>query len=1106
MPSRLKPADIKRTCGFQAYQRGMSYWKQGRVDGLKLVDQAATMVLSAQVNGSDEIAYKTHIEILEYDEGDNEIVGECSCPVSVDCKHVAATLLAYLHDGAETTTSDPSIQVGQWLESLRELRAQRAPATIDGGTEGNAYQLLYQLEPSEERNDPYTVHLNTLKARRLKRGGFGKPSQFPLEKASETYYSNDFLGANDRDIAQLITNARNFYYFSYSTNYKIKREMGELALRKMLASGRCHWRNLKHGAIRIGAERELEFQWTEIGDGSQLEYKVEPPVAELFRVEDFWYVDLENNEIGRLKHPHIDAEQLETLLGAPLVPNEQLPEIGRTLALEFPEFNIEEPVELGLEHEQVHDLKPVPILKLQRLDDQNQPQGMRQYVAGLHFQYGDCRTPALPWEATSRVVEGQTIFSIVRQQTEEQEALTLLEGCDLQPIESNNQSQTNQWRFNSNSEEHGAEFWFDFIHHNLPRLESAGWKVEYDEDFNLSFAEVDQWQGELEETNNEWFALNLGIEVNGQTINLLPILVDFLSAAESPEALRASLQARDSFLVELKPGHWLKIAAGRLAPIFETLIELFEKDPLNTSGELLISRAEALQLGDFLNDPTLRWRGAEEMRQLAAKIRHFDGIQDIEVPESFNAELRDYQKTGLNWLQFLRSYGFNGILADDMGLGKTAQTLAHLCVEKAAGRLDKPALIVAPTSLVGNWVRETAKFAPQLKVLALHGKDRTLDFPRIPEHDVIVTTYPLLRRDQSLLNEIGFHIVVLDEAQYIKNPRSQTAVAAFNLKSRHRLCLSGTPVENHLGEFWSMLHFLMPGFLGTLEQFRQRFQLPIERQEDTSRRKQLRHRIAPFIMRRTKSQVATELPEKTEIIVNIGLSGKQRDLYESIRLSMDSKLQEEIGKKGFARSQIMILDALLKLRQTCCEPRLLKLPAAQEVTENAKLERLMEMVPDMVADGRRILIFSQFTGVLGYIEQALEAVNIGYSKLTGQTRRRDDVIADFQEGRVPVFLISLKAGGVGLNLTQADTVIHYDPWWNPAAENQATDRAHRIGQDKAVFVYKLITEATVEDRILSMQQRKKTLADGLIGDEEGSSGTSFSPEDLRGLLQPHVEE
>jgi SNF2 family DNA or RNA helicase len=350
------------------------------------------------------------------------------------------------------------------------------------------------------------------------------------------------------------------------------------------------------------------------------------------------------------------------------------------------------------------------------------------------------------------------------------------------------------------------------------------------------------------------------------------------------------------------------------------------------------------------------------------------------------------------------------------------------------------------------------------------------------------------------LRQQRFHLLILDESQYIKNSRSKAAQTAGLLQARHRLCLTGTPMQNHLGELWSQFHFLMPGLLGDEKIFNADFRKPIEKEGDGERNALLIRRIKPFMLRRTKDNVAKELPPKTEMVRMVELAGAQRDLYETVRLAMDSKVREEIARKGVARSQIVILDALLKLRQVCCDPRLLKAGGALKANApSAKLQVLMELVDELLAEGRKLLVFSQFTSMLSLIEAELQARAVPYALLTGDTGDRAAQVDAFQGGEVPVFLISLKAGGVGLNLTAADTVIHYDPWWNPAAENQATDRAWRIGQDKPVFVYRLIARGTLEEKIQELQRTKAGLADAVLAGGE-TQGLQITAEDLLRVL------
>jgi SNF2 family DNA or RNA helicase len=486
---------------------------------------------------------------------------------------------------------------------------------------------------------------------------------------------------------------------------------------------------------------------------------------------------------------------------------------------------------------------------------------------------------------------------------------------------------------------------------------------------------------------------------------------------------------------------------------------------------------------------------------LARRLPGANGPRETAPPAGLNAELRAYQREGLAWMQFLREHGLSGVLADDMGLGKTVQTLAHILAEKEAGRLDRPALIVLPTTLVHNWCEEARRFAPGLRVLNLHGPERHDRFAQIGEHDLILTTYALLWRDHEALVQHDYHLLILDEAQYVKNATTKSAASIRSLRARHRLCLTGTPLENHLGELWAQFDFLLPGFLGSQRDFAKRWRTPIEKDGDSVRRQLLARRIRPFMLRRRKDEVAKELPPKTTIVRTVDLEGAQRDLYETVRSAMQEKVRAAISEHGFARSHIVVLDALLKLRQVCCDPSLVKLKQAKRVEESAKLDLLIAMLPELIEEGRRVLVFSQFTGMLAIIAAALDKAGIAYAMLTGETTDRRAAVRRFQEGVVPLFLISLKAGGVGLNLTAADTVIHYDPWWNPAAENQATDRAHRLGQDKPVFVYKLIAAGSIEEKIVAMQEKKAALAASILSDD-AAGAVKFSAEDLDALFAP----
>ncbi|MBC7215446.1 MAG: DEAD/DEAH box helicase [Burkholderiaceae bacterium] len=610
---------------------------------------------------------------------------------------------------------------------------------------------------------------------------------------------------------------------------------------------------------------------------------------------------------------------------------------------------------------------------------------------------------------------------------------------------------------------------------------------------------------EGDDSTSPWFTLSLGMEIDGQRHNILPWLPDLIAAAAAhpPNPVTGEPTLPPHVFLPMPGGDgFVRLPTEPLKPWMAALLELVgERGHDFVGDELRLSRLEALRASAALGEGA-QWQGAEALRALLQQLRGQAALPEVPVPASVQASLRPYQQQGLNWLQFLRTHGLAGILADDMGLGKTLQTLAHLQVEKDAGRLDRPALIIAPVSLLGNWQREAARFCPQLRSLVLHGKERHEVAQTLAEYDLVIAPYSILPRDRERWLQNRWHLVVLDEAHHIKNASTHAAQVVYALDTRHRLCLTGTPMENHLGEIWSLFHFLMPGFLGSQKRFTELYRTPIEKHGDAERLAQLRARITPFMLRRTKALVAHELPPKVETVLRVQLSGAQANLYETIRLGMEKTVRDALAAKGLAKSQITILDALLKLRQVCCDPRLVPLDAAKKVKTSAKLEQLMELLPEMLAEGRRILLFSQFTSMLTRIEEELQKHKLQWAKLTGQTRKRDEVIERFTSGEVPLFLISLKAGGVGLNLPQADTVIHYDPWWNPAVEAQATDRAHRIGQTQSVWVLKLVAQGTIEERILALQERKAELANSMYSGASARKEPLFTEDDLAELLRP----
>ena len=481
------------------------------------------------------------------------------------------------------------------------------------------------------------------------------------------------------------------------------------------------------------------------------------------------------------------------------------------------------------------------------------------------------------------------------------------------------------------------------------------------------------------------------------------------------------------------------------------------------------------------------------------QISTFSTMDVPALPKGINAEFREYQKRGFGWLWFMYQYGLNGILADDMGLGKTLQALALL--QKAKEKNKKaPNLVVCPTSVVFNWENEIEKFAPGLSCLKLSGTERKDLFKEIPKYDVIITSYALIRRDIAKLKKHEFRYVILDESQNIKNADSITAQSVKQLNCKHKLALSGTPIENRLEELWSIFDFLMPGFLFDKNEFNYRYVTPIMEREDKTVEKRLKSQIYPFILRRMKRDVAKDLPDKIENVAYCELTPEQKDFYLEVMDSTREELFKSIEEKGIEKSRMSIFSALLRLRQICCHPRLYDKENVKGIKESGKFEQLKVMLEEIISEGHRVLLFSQFVDMLDIVKEWLIKEDIKHEYLTGSTKDRQEVVERFNsDPTIPIFLISLKAGGTGLNLTGADYVIHYDPWWNPAVEDQATDRAYRIGQTKKVFVYRMITKGTVEEKIQKLKSRKRDLVDSVISVDR-NIGKSLTYEDLKDIF------
>jgi len=584
-------------------------------------------------------------------------------------------------------------------------------------------------------------------------------------------------------------------------------------------------------------------------------------------------------------------------------------------------------------------------------------------------------------------------------------------------------------------------------------------------------------QEKLFSTQARKAAPKLSVAVRSSTSDInCTVNVSFDAIPATLASLVAAVKSKSRFVLlsdgssGILPQKWL----DTFAALFGALEEEPRANPVHM-------RIQHIGLAETLFDMADERSGDVVFEQAKKQLHTFEGVVRQKLPIGLQAELRHYQQAGFDWFYFLREYGFGGCLADDMGLGKTIQTIALLLKEKELG-VGKPSLVVVPNSLLFNWQREAAKFAPGLSLLTYHGSGRQNYRQIIDMADVILTTYGTVIRDVEHLSGIDFHYLILDEAQAIKNPSSQISKAVRSLGGKYRLALSGTPIENNLSELWSLFAFLNPGLLGSYRMFLQNFIKPIEREMNEVTMGVLRKMVFPFILRRTKAQVVKELPPKNEMVVYADMVPKQRTLYDITRQLYYGKIMKSISDTGIEGTRMQVLEGLLRLRQICSHPQLYD---ATYADESGKFQLVDEMVEDAVAEGHRVLVFSQFVTSLEMLRKRFLLLGIKSELLTGSTRDRQGVVDRFQEQEsAPVFLISLKAGGTGLNLTAADYVFHIDPWWNPSAENQASDRAYRIGQTRSVFVYKYITRDSIEERVLELQEQKKMLMSSIIQSEE----------------------
>ena len=1126
----ITKTDIARAIGNPAYfSRGAAYYS-----GRKVLSAQAdgTDRISGAVSGSGGRAYRVDVHLQRTaDGGLSAVDGHCSCPVGYNCKHVVAILLEasqraieYLPEPAisrVTEHTEPSVKarlpgtILSWFDTLTTPEGTSPPPLR---SKNSSNEMFYVFRRSLYNR----AEIVPVKAYVKKDGTIGKN----IQEHHGRYDLSHAPGGTTLEDAIIFAQLGYFSTNTYPSqfNWPQGEPLGTL-LQQIVATGRARASDIHGPTLKWFEPKQVKFQWDIDDQGDQRLSARDDAGRQLVLLPfpDPVFIDENAGTIG-FAETCLPSGIATALVAAPTVPAETVAAVAEVLAKHANAAPRPNPVEVHVRTDQV------PSIRLTLFGHERRE---RSYSRGwtnrdslqqkviypcirAQIRYEGCDELLEPGNGPDiRHTSGSGVSIVRRDLQVEMKLLDQLEVIaqdyegyhpDLAEIYGQIPKKMKEAHVVFPQilpeESQYTSPVLAFTAEGIPQLRDLGWEIEIDPSwpFRLHSGDV-SFRTVLEPSENDWFSLGLKLDVDGTALDLTPTILQILASLPLDETgeFPAGFDL-ESFLSEIVL--YQQLPNGILVPLPGPRLTGFVEAFLEAQGLTRFHKAEAARVGDLakaLEGCGAPWDGGAEVLALGNRMRRLATLSEEDTPPSLKAELRPYQQVGYGWLKALSESGFGGILADDMGLGKTVQALALLVHRHLEVKTDRPSLLVVPTSLIGNWQNEAARFAPDLKLLILHGPDRHERFAQISDNDLIITTYPLINRDHEVLFEHEFDLAILDEAQAVKNPTASVAKRIRQIKARQRIALTGTPLENNLTELWSLFDWLIPGLLGNRKSFASEYRRPIEQLGDRSRQRLLSTRIKPFLLRRTKDEVASDLPPKTIIDEMVTLTGPQAALYESVRTAMDARVREAVDAKGLAGSRITVLDALLKLRQVCCDPKLVKLDAAAKVKDSAKRHRLMEILEELMSENRKVLVFSQFVEMLRLIEGEVQQRGWSYAMLHGKTRDRTGEIEKFQSGQAELFLISLKAGGTGLNLTAADTVILYDPWWNPAVERQAMDRAHRIGQDKPVFVHRFYAAGTVETAIQAMQAQKQALADALF---EGTAGgpMALTEDDLEELF------
>ncbi|MFK5892888.1 MAG: DEAD/DEAH box helicase [Pseudomonadota bacterium] len=1037
---RITENDIEATLSERSFSNALAFYNNNPVLKYHINKQSKDLtILAAHI--SEMFGQNNTLElIIRTKQNKLEIQNKCSCKKH-HCPHSIAIALQY----CKNQEQERKKHISTWLKSI----STRQLTTNNNIDPKYKYIIYSENDVSLIDEKDQLININEL----------------------EYVYTN----TNESTILDVLKSQTDD---SGSCAIKLSGKIGSNLLVRMIKTNRCYY---KSATVPLKFNtKPWNLRWCKLSDEySKIKSNIDHTNHHIIKTNPVMAIDHSNNTIITINNK-VDKKTFDMLINAPLVPKESINDVFKYISIKFPHIPLNTPDNYKLQR--INE-RPKPTIELK----QRLIYGKDYYMIALIFIYGKKAYKHLPIQSIHTIFDADKKIEIIRDIPFEKQCIQKLEQIGFShPLSKIN----SYYSFPLEKDEQMMlSHWYHFLSTGTNSLHENGYNINIDESFKLEFIKDTQIHIDSEENDEGWFSLGFDIEIGDIKTSLLPIVTEIISQYDDIRKIPPEI------FYKIEQYKYIKINAKDLLPIIETITQLLNRR--TKDNKFTIPSNELHLLGD-LDEIDVIWKGTKEVLELSKQLRKFNGIKPVSEPNGLVYPLRDYQKEGLNWLAFLKKYRFNGILADDMGLGKTLQILACLLRLKEKGQLDKPSIVVVPTSLVHNWKNEAEKFTPDLKTLIIYGIDRVKMFDHVATSDLIITTYGNIRNDYHRYVPQPLKYIIVDEAHNIKNHKTKSYKALMKLKSENRICVSGTPIENNLGELWSLMNFVMPGFLNNENQFNKLYRHPIEKHGSNEAQLELNKRIKPFIMRRTKNEVLNELPNKTEINKYIQLDGKQAKLYESIRVTTEKEVREIIKQKK-KNNNFHILNALLQLRQVCCDPKLLKIKNAKNVA-SAKKDMFFELVAELLNDGHKILVFSQFAQMLYELEKGIQKKKIPYSILTGKSTKRETIISKFTDGDSKIFLISLKTGGVGLNLTQADTVIHYDHWWNPAKENQATDRAHRMGQKQPVFVYKLIVENSIESKIIEMQKSKLALSEAIYGNDKQAL-EKITSDDLLNLVK-----